>query len=127
MPDSLTSSVPSSTPRTTRFSRSVATIADIAALERSPYDELIPARNLYPLFEATAQLHPERPVLTVLPAGDPQQSAVTLSLNEIARSANLFRSLGILPRSGAVAFLCPALPRFPRRFLALKSPVSPAR
>ena len=111
------SSLPSSAPRTTRFSRTVTTIADIVALERTPYDELVPARNLYQLFAATAQLHPERPALTVLPAGDPEERVVTLShkgvLDEITRSANLFRSLGISPTGGAVAFLCPALPQMP--------------
>jgi fatty-acyl-CoA synthase len=109
--------MPSSTPRTTKFSRTVTTIADIVALERMPYDELVPARNLYQLFEATAQLHSERPALTVMPAGDPDENAVTLShkglLDEITRSANLFRSLGISPVGGAVAFLCPALPQMP--------------
>ena len=110
-----------SAPRTTRFSRTVTTIADIIALERSPYDELIPARNLYQLFEATAQLHPERPALTVIRAGDPEENAVTLShkrlLDEITRSANLFRSLGISPVGGVVAFLCPALPQVPPALL----------
>ena len=71
--------MPSSVSRTTKFSRTVTTIADIEALERLPYDELVPARNLYQLFEATARLHPERPALTVMPAGDPDESAVTLS------------------------------------------------
>jgi fatty-acyl-CoA synthase len=117
MPNSL----PRSTPRTTRFSRIVTTIADIAALERSPYDALIPARNLYQLFEATARFHPERPALTVMPAGDPQESAVTLShkglLDAITRSANLFRSLGIAPGSGTVTFLCPTLPKLPAALL----------
>ena len=109
--------MPSGAPKTTKFSRAVTTIADVEALERSPYDELIPARNLYQLFEATARLHPERPALTVMPAGDPDESAVTLShkglLDEITRAANLFRSLGISPSGGAVAFLCPALPQIP--------------
>lgn len=104
-------------PRTTRFSRTIRTVADIAALERSPYDELIPARNLYDVFKATAQLQPARPALTVMPTGDPQDSAVALShrefLDAITRSANLFRSLGISPSGGAVAFLCPALPQIP--------------
>jgi fatty-acyl-CoA synthase len=106
---------PNNVPKTTKFTRTVSTIADIVALEQSPYDELVPARNLYQLFEATAQLHAERPALTVMPAADPEQSAVALShkglLHEITRSANLFRSLGISPGSGAVAFLCPALPQ----------------
>jgi enoyl-CoA hydratase/carnithine racemase/acyl-CoA synthetase (AMP-forming)/AMP-acid ligase II len=103
--------------RTTKFTRTIATIADIVALEQSPYDALIPARNLHHVFAATAQLHGERPALTVLAAGDPQESAVTLShqglFEAITRSANLFRSLGIMPSSGAVAFLCPALPPVP--------------
>ena len=109
--------MPSSASRTTKFSRIVRTIADVEALERSPYDELVPARNLYQLFEATAHLHPERPALTVMPAGDPEGTAVTLShkglLDEITRAANLFRSLGISPSRGTAAFLCPALPQIP--------------
>ena len=108
-------------PKTTRFVKPVKTIADIEALERSPYDEAVPSRNLYQVFEATAQLHPQRPALTVMPAGDPEESAVTLShkglLDEITRSANLFRSLGISPVSGAVALLCPALPQVPPALL----------
>jgi fatty-acyl-CoA synthase len=44
-------------PRTTGSSSIVTTIADIEALEKAPYDELVPARNLYHLFAATAQLH----------------------------------------------------------------------
>ena len=103
--------------RTTRSSSIVTTIADIEALEQAPYDELVPARNLYHLFAATAQLHSERPALTVLPAGDWEAGAVTLShqalFDAITRSANLFRSLGISPDSGTVAFLCPALPELP--------------
>jgi fatty-acyl-CoA synthase len=106
--------MPSSAQKTTRFSRTVTTIADVAALEQAPYDELVPARNLYGLFEATAALHAERPALTIMPGGDPEQSAVTLThkelLDAITRAANLFRSLGISTSAGAVAFLCPALP-----------------
>ncbi len=109
--------MPSTALRTTKFSRTVRTIADIVALERSRYDELVPARNIYQLFEATAQLDPDRPALTVMAAGDPDGNAVTLShkglLDAITRWANLFRSLGISPSGGSVAFLCPALPQIP--------------
>jgi acyl-CoA synthetase (AMP-forming)/AMP-acid ligase II/enoyl-CoA hydratase/carnithine racemase len=108
-------------PKTTRFTKPIKTIADIVALEQAPYDELVPARNLYQLFEATARLHPERPALTVLPTGDPYDRAVTLThkhlLDEITRAANLFRALGISAGSGAVAFLCPALPQIPPALL----------
>jgi len=102
-----------SAPRTTRFTRIVTTIADIVALENSPYDDLIPACNLYQLFEATALLHPDRPALTVMRTGDPEEAAAHFSHREllggIARAANLFRSLGVTAESGPVAFLCPAL------------------
>src|SRR5262245_11126476 len=102
-------------PRTTKFSRRITTIADIEALEGLPYDELVPARNLYQVFRATAQLVGERPALTVLPTGDPEESGVTLThkelLREVTRSANLFQSLSISLDSGIVAFLCPALPQ----------------
>jgi len=53
--------VMTSPPKTTKFTRPVKAIADIEALEREPYDELVPARNLCQLFEATALLHPDRP------------------------------------------------------------------
>jgi non-ribosomal peptide synthetase component F len=105
--------VPGNAPQTTRFTRIVTAIADIVALETSRYDDLIPARNLYHLFEATALLHPDRPALTVMKTGDLEEAAAHFShrelLGRIAQAANLFRSLGVTPDSGPVAFLCPAL------------------
>jgi fatty-acyl-CoA synthase len=100
-------------PKTTRYAAPVKTIDDIEALERQPYDELVPARSLYQLFEATALLHPDRPALTALKTGDLDEPAVSFSHRElfgkISQAANLFRSLGVTPESGPVAFLCPAL------------------
>jgi fatty-acyl-CoA synthase len=105
--------VPGNAPQTTRFTRIVTAIADIVALENSPYDDLIPARHLCHLFEATAPLHPDRPALTVMKTGDLVEAAAHFShrelLGRIAQAANLFRSLGVAPDSGPVAFLCPAL------------------
>src|SRR5262245_755976 len=99
---------------TTRFTRPVVEIADIEALERLPYDSLLPARNLHHLFEATARLHPERPALTVLTKGSREAGDVTLThrqlLAEISRAANLFRLNGVRESGGTVAFLCPILP-----------------
>ena len=86
-------------PKTTRYTTIVKTIADIVALERQPYDELVPARNLYQLFEATAQLHPDRPALTVMKTGDLEEAAAQFShrelLGRISQAANLFHSLGV--------------------------------
>ncbi|MCG2627209.1 AMP-binding protein [Bradyrhizobium sp. WYCCWR 13023] len=102
-------------PITTRFTQPIETIADIEALERLPYDSLIPAHNLHDLFEATARLHPDRPALTVLTKGSREPGDVTLThrqlRTEIMRAANLFRSLGINLNGGTVAFLCPILPQ----------------
>ena len=83
-------------------------------MERSPYDAVVPARNLYQLFEATAGLHPDRPALTVLKGGS-AEGEISLThrelLGAISRAANLFRSLGIEPGAGTAAFLCPILPQ----------------
>ena len=99
---------------TTRYTRPVTSIADIEALERLTYDPVIPARNLYHLFEATARLHPDRLALTVLTKSSREFDGVSLThrelLVEIFRTANLFRSLGITPGGPTVAILCPILP-----------------
>jgi len=98
-------------PMTTRFTRAVTSIAEIEALERMPYDSLVPARNLYHLFEATARLHPNRDALTVLvPSGEVSITHRQL-LGEISRAANLFRSYGIAPDGPSVAILSPIQPQ----------------
>ena len=105
---------------TTKAARNVVTIADIEALERLGYDRLVPARNLYHLFQATRELHPDRPALSVI-SGPFGQAACSLThrqlLGAIARAANLFRSHGIAPGGGTAAFLCPTLPPIPPALL----------
>ncbi len=101
-------------PMTTRFTRPVVGIADIEALEQLPYESLVPAHGLHQLFEATAQLHPDRRALTVL-TGRSGQAAQSLTHRELLanlyRAANLFRSYGITPGGPTIAFLCPILPQ----------------
>ncbi len=108
-------------PITTRYTRRIATIADVEALEQSPYDTLVPARNLYQLFESTARSHPSRPALTVLTSDVSGKGGVSLThrelLGAISRAANLFRSYGVTPDSGTVAVLCPILPQIPPALL----------
>ncbi|MBR0692574.1 AMP-binding protein [Bradyrhizobium lablabi] len=98
---------------TTRFTRLVTSIADVEALERLPYDSLVPACNLYHLFEATARLHPDRQALTVLMPDQSGQVSLTHRqlLVAISRAANLFRSCGIAPGGPTIAVLCPILPQ----------------
>ena len=106
---------------TTRPLRNVRSIADIAAIEARPYDQVVTARNLHDLFRATALHVPDRPALTVLRSENPDDVGDSLThrelLGEITRAANLFRALGITPRAGVVAFLAPTLPQLPALLL----------
>ena len=103
--------------KTTRPVRPVLSIADIAAIEASPYDELVTAHNLYDLFRATALHVPDRPALTLLRSENLEDVGLSLThgelLREITRAANLFHVLGITPHKGVVAFLAPTLPQLP--------------
>ncbi|HSV46923.1 MAG TPA: acyl-CoA synthetase [Ramlibacter sp.] len=88
-------------------------LADIEALERTPYDEAIPARSTYGLIAAAAARFGGRTAFTFLPDGDPATPPVRLSyaqlLGGIHRAANLFRALGVGP-GDAVAILAPNIP-----------------
>ncbi|MCG2595172.1 AMP-binding protein [Ramlibacter sp. XY19] len=88
-------------------------LADIEALERTPYEQAIPARSTYGLIERAARLHPERAAFVYLPDGDLATPAVRVTyaqlLANVRRAANLFRSLGVGP-DDAVAILAPNIP-----------------
>jgi enoyl-CoA hydratase/carnithine racemase/acyl-CoA synthetase (AMP-forming)/AMP-acid ligase II len=97
--------------KTTRAITTITSIADIEAIERMPYDALIPARTLLDLFRATAELHPSRPALTMIAAGGYTGESVTLTHAElyraIIRAANAFHRIN---KGGVIAFLTPILP-----------------
>lgn len=100
-------------PRTTGCIRHVRSIDDIEALERSPYDELIPAQSVYEVFANTAQLHGDRLALTVLRSANPHDVGIALThrqlFGEITRAANLFASLGV-GRTDVVTFVSKTYP-----------------
>ncbi len=99
--------------RTTRATRDIVSIADIEALERESYDDLVPAQTLLDLLRATAWLHPDRPALTTIPAGGYTGRSRTLShdalYREAIRAANLFHHLLTEVGGGTVAFLSPVV------------------
>ncbi len=107
--------------RTTRPVIDVRTIEDVVAIENRPYDELVTGRNLYDLVLATARHVGERKAVTALRSPDPADIGVALThgelLGEVTRAANLFRGLGLAPRSGVAAFLAPTLPEVPALLL----------
>ncbi|MBX3659003.1 MAG: acyl-CoA synthetase [Ramlibacter sp.] len=88
-------------------------LADIEALERTPYEQAIPARTTWGLINHAAQRFAERTALRYLPGADLQAEPRDVSYAELAsqvrRAANLFRSLGVGP-DDAVAILAPNIP-----------------
>jgi len=108
--------------KTTRPVTVVKTIADIEAIERRPFDEWVPSRNLHDLLCATAHHGGDRPALTVLRSADPHDVGGRWThrelLQEVRRGANLLRALGIAPGRGVAAVLAPTLPEVPAMLLA---------
>ncbi|MDB5861391.1 MAG: hypothetical protein JWQ76_5080 [Ramlibacter sp.] len=96
-----------------RVHEAFRSLADIEALERTPYQQAIPARTTYGLIARAARLHPERAAFVYLPDGELATPPVRISyatlLANLQRAANLFRSLGVGP-DDAVAILAPNVP-----------------
>jgi fatty-acyl-CoA synthase len=88
-------------------------LADIEALERTPYDEAIPARTTYGLIARAAARFAQRTAFAYLAEGELDTSVARVTyaqlLANIHRAANLFRSLGVGP-DDAVAILAPNVP-----------------
>jgi fatty-acyl-CoA synthase len=88
-------------------------LADIEALERTPYEQAIPARTTYGLIARAARRFAERTAFTYLPDGElataPERVTYAQLLANVHRAANLFRRLGVGPQD-AVAILAPNIP-----------------
>jgi fatty-acyl-CoA synthase len=88
-------------------------LADIEALERTPYEEAIPERTTYGLIARSAQRFGERTAFVYLPDGELATPALRITYAElianVQRAANLFRRLGVGP-DDAVAILAPNIP-----------------
>ena len=93
--------------------RPYASLADVEAQEREPYEQAIPSRTTYGLIARAARLFPERSAFVFLPDGNPATPPHTTSYAQLLRgvhqAANLFRSLGVRP-GDAVAILAPNIP-----------------
>ena len=88
-------------------------LADIELLERTPYEDAIPARTTYGLISQAAQRFGERTAFVYLPDGElatpPERISYREMLDNVHRAANLFRSLGVGP-GDSVAILAPNIP-----------------
>jgi fatty-acyl-CoA synthase len=89
------------------------TLADIEALERTPYAQAIPAQTTYGLIANAARHFGERDALRYIKNDDLDAPVRCVSyaslLAQIHRAANLFRTMGVGP-GDAVAILAPNIP-----------------
>ena len=98
--------------------------SDIEAIERRPYDAVVPVHTMHGLLQRAATLYPDRPALTYLPTGSAADIPEVLTFSEllscVRKAANAFRRLGL--RDGeAVALLLPTLPDTFMALLAAES------
>ena len=91
----------------------VASLADIEALEATPYERVLPVPTTYGLIAAAAARFPARDAFRFLPDAGlstaPHRVNYATLLERIHQAANLFRSLGVGP-DDTVAILAPNLP-----------------
>jgi fatty-acyl-CoA synthase len=91
----------------------VSRLADIDAIERQPYDEVVPFESVYAVIQHAAARFPKRPALTFLRTADPKDAPEVYRysdlLRKVTQTANLFRSLGV-DGDRSVAFLLPSIP-----------------
>lgn len=84
--------------KTTRSERKIRDTKDLEQLESLPYDELVPSRSIYEVFQATAKLHGDRKALTMLRSALDDAPVIythNALLAEITRAANMFAEFGV--------------------------------
>ena len=93
---------------------SLATAADVTALEATPFRDRIAAKSTYEAIQIGAAYNRDAPALQFLPNADPGEPALVLSygqfLGRVTQAANMFGSLGIGPND-VVSFLLPLVPQ----------------
>lgn len=104
--------------------RPIRDAADVAALARLDYDDVVPVRSTYELLVRSARLHGDRTALVYLPEGtagdEPRNLTFPALLDAVNRAGNLFRSLGV-GRGDTVALLLPAMPETVVAFFAAQA------
>lgn len=91
----------------------IATLADVDAIERTPWQELLTARSTYALIRQGASLNPDAPAIYFIPDGDhydqPEIMTYRALLRGIHQTANLFHDLD-LKSTDVIVLLLPNLP-----------------
>lgn len=91
----------------------IATLDDIHAIEKTPFNERQPARSTYELLRNVAGQHPNALAITFLPTGRVTDTPIQITYRELFRrvtqTANAFHSLGVRLDAPVTYFL----PNFP--------------
>ncbi len=91
----------------------VATLADIEAIEASPWRSHCPFESTYEAIQHSAERSPECDALIFLPTGTADDSPHIVSYRDlfanITKTANLFHELGVSPND-VVSYILPNLP-----------------
>ena len=99
--------------------RAIRTLDDILAIEKTPWQSSLPARNTYDLLCHACDRHPERTALRFVMTGEPDAPEFTVSYQtlktRVTQAANAFHRAGIV-KGKAVSLL---LPNFPQTHFAL--------
>jgi fatty-acyl-CoA synthase len=112
---------------------SPCTLADIEALETTPWPELVPVRSTYELLRQACVRHPDRTALRFMLTADPLARDVALSyqglFGHVTQAANAFHHAGVTA-GDAVALLLPNLPEthyalFGAQAAGIANPINP--
>lgn len=112
---------------------SLATAADVAAIEAVPLHERLEAASTYEAIQIGARRDPAAPAIQFLPTCDPAEDAVVIThaqfLARVTQAANLFTSLGVGP-TDVVTLLLPLVPQnfyalFGAEAAGIANPVNP--
>jgi fatty-acyl-CoA synthase len=92
---------------------SIATLADIEALERNPLEHYRPDHSVFELLMRIAALHADKLAMRYLATPAPEAATRDITYRDFGRrlvqAANLFHGLGVGPND-AVSMLLPILP-----------------
>ncbi len=112
---------------------SLATAADVAAVEAVPLQERLEAASTYDAIRSGAARDPDAPAIQFLPTCDPAEASIDISHGEffkrVTQSANLYASLGV-GASDVVSLLLPLVPQgfyalFGAEAAGIANPVNP--
>jgi fatty-acyl-CoA synthase len=113
--------------------RPPGSVADIAALEATAWQDLVPVQSTYDLLRLAQARHPDRTALRFMLHGDPLARDFSLSyqglVGRVTQAANAFHRVGVKP-GRAVALMLPNLPEthfalFGAQAAGIANPINP--